>query len=135
MIFNPLAWDYQTWRWFFAVAALWNLVGAVDGLTRPAFNLKKYYGVERDDFHLLFLNRAFWWAVLVFGIGYALIAHSPADHTGIIIMGIIGKVLVSGNWICLYATSRARAPALFGAVGDSLFTVFFILYLVGGARS
>ena len=48
-------------------------------------------------------------------------------------MGIIGKILVSLNRFYLASTGRARAMAVLAACGDSAFTVFFVLYLFGGA--
>ena len=131
---NPLEWSYQSWRLFFLISAIWNLLGCIEGTLLPGKNMLRYYGVETDDYHTLFLNRSFWGAVLVFGIGYLIIAYDPGKHLGIVLMGIIGKILVSVNWFYLYGTGRAKASALFAAVGDSLFTLFFILYFYGGVR-
>ncbi|MBW1984939.1 MAG: hypothetical protein JRI53_09480 [Deltaproteobacteria bacterium] len=131
---NPLEWSYQGWRLFFLISAIWNLLGCIEGTLLPAKNMLRYYGVETDDSHTLFLNRSFWGAVLVFGIGYLIIAYDPGKHLGIVAMGIIGKILVSANWFYLYGTGRAKAPALFAAVGDSIFTFFFIVYLYSGVR-
>jgi hypothetical protein len=131
---NPFEWGYQGWRLFFLISAVWNLFGSIDGILRPANNMLRYYSLETDDNYTLFLNRSFWGAVFVFGIGYLIIAYDPGKHLGIVAMGIIGKILVSVNWFYLYGIGRAKSPALFAAVGDSLFTLFFIVYLYGGAR-
>ncbi len=135
MHWNPLHWDYQVWQWFFVVSGVWNLIGATDGLLRPALNLEKYYNVKTDDYYTLFLNRSFWWCVLIFGVGYLLIAYDPVLFYGIIVMGIIGKVIVAANWYYLYLRGRAQTAVIFGATGDSIFTVFFVLALFSDVLS
>ena len=39
---NPLELNYQGWRLFFLISAIWNLLGYVDGILRPVKNLLKY---------------------------------------------------------------------------------------------
>ena len=131
---------YRRWRLFFLVSGLWNLGGAIPALVSPRLNLQLMYGIFKTDesslrFYLEFLNRGFWMAVLVFGIGYLIIATNPGKHLGIVVMGIIGKVIVAMSWFFLFAMGKATGFAVFAATGDSLFTVFFILYLVRGPRS
>ena len=129
MILNPLHWSYQAWQWFFVIAGCWNLLGAVDAILRPALNLEKYYGVQTDDFITIFLNRAFWIVVLIFGIGYFLIAINPILFYGIIVLGIIGKIAVAVSWIYLFKIGKGERISIFAASGDLLFTVFFLLCL------
>ncbi|UCD84282.1 MAG: hypothetical protein JSU92_13550 [Deltaproteobacteria bacterium] len=132
---NPLTWDYGSWRKFFFVAAAWNLIGAVPALVSPRLNLRLFYAVITDNYITLFLNRGLWWAILVFGIGYLIIASDPGKHLGIVIMGIIGKTIVAGHWLYLFSIDRATALAVFAVLGDSIFTLFFLLYLIQGPRS
>ena len=124
MILNPLHWSYQAWQWFFVIAGFWNLLGAVDGILRPTLNLEKYYGVQTDDFITIFLNRAFWIVVLIFGIGYFLIAINPILFYGIIVLGIIGKIVVAVSWISLFKIGKGERISIFASSGDLLFTVF-----------
>ena len=131
---NPLSWSYEGWRIFFLVSALWNLSGSIPALIAPGLNLKMLYNIESDDYYTIFLNRALWWAVLIFGIGYLIIAYDPGQHLGIIVMGIIGKTVIAGHWYYLFGRGRATPAAVFAATGDSIFTLFFILYLVSGPR-
>lgn len=131
---------YRRWRLFFLVAGLWNLGGAIPALVSPRLNLQLMYGLSPTEesslwFYLELLNRGFWMAVLVFGIGYLIIATNPGKHLGIVVMGIIGKVLVALAWSYLFAIDKATGFAVFAAAGDSLFTIFFVLYLLRGPRS
>ena len=131
---------YRRWKLFFLVSGLWNLGGAIPALVSPRLNIQLMYGLFPTEesslwFYLELLNRGFWMAVLVFGIGYLIIATNPGKHLGIVVMGIIGKILVALVWYYLFAMGKAAGFAVFAATGDSLFTVFFVLYLVRGPRS
>ena len=135
MTMNPLSWSYRDWRIFFIVAALWNALGAVPGLCFSALNLEIFYGVEGADDLTIFLNQCVWWAVLVYGIGYLIVASAPDRHLGIVAMGIIAKVIIAALWIRLFAIDRATFMAAFAALGDSVFTLLFVLYLIKGPRA
>src|SRR4030042_2141959 len=129
-------WDPPTqpgrWRLFFLAAGLWNWCGAVPAIFWPGLNLNLFYAITglQDyplNYYLVFLNRSFWIAVLVFGLGYLIIASDPGKHLGIVVMGIIGKVIVALAWYYLFAMGKATGFAVFAATGDSLFTVFFLV--------
>ncbi len=130
----PSGWTYSGWRTFFLVAALWNILAAIPASLWPEHNLKAYYGVLYGSDYAIILNRSFWLAVLIFGIGYYLVSRAPEKNLGIIIMGILGKVAVAINWYILVFTGMATAMAFVGATGDSVFTVYFIYYLMSGPR-
>ena len=128
-------WGYRSWRIFFAISAIWNFCGAIPALLFPETNLHQFYGIVTNDYYTIFLNRGLWLAVLLFGIGYAIVAYDPGRNLGIIIMGIMGKITVAIHWFYLFGIDKATGYAVFGATGDSLFTVFFIIYLVQGPRA
>ncbi len=134
MHLNPLAWDYQMWRVFFVLSALWNFFFAFTGIIWPIRSLKRLCGVENPEEITIILYRSSWMSVLIFGIGYLIIAWDPGAHTGLVIVGIIGKIIASLGWFALFSKGMARKPAFWGAVGDAIFSVFFILYLCGEAR-
>ncbi|HUT55549.1 MAG TPA: hypothetical protein VM658_19315 [bacterium] len=126
--------SYQGWRRFFLVSGLWNLSGSIPVLIAPSLNLKLFYGLVSDDYYHLFLNRGLWWAVLIFGVGYLIAAWAPGRHLGIIVMGVLGKTVIAIHWFYLFSIDRATILALLAALGDSLFTVGFLLYLFFGPR-
>ena len=132
---NPFKWNHQSWRKFFAVSALWNFFGSIPAIVFPKLNMLLFYGERTEDYYALFFNRGLWVVVFIFGIGYLLVSVNPMRFTGIIIMGIIGKVTVIGTWFYMYSIERATGLAIFGATGDSLFTLLFILFLIRGPAS
>ena len=105
------------------------MLGAISGIVKSALNLEKFYNVKTDDFITIFLNRSFWLFVLVFGIGYFLIAANPILFYGIIIMGIIGKIIVAANWFYMFIIGKGKKILIGAAAGDLLFAVFFVLCL------
>ena len=132
---HPLKWDYQTWRKFFLIAALWNFSFVIPALLFPALIVRLAYGLQTSDFYILFLNTTFYLAVFVFGIGYLIIAYDPGKHLGIVLMGIMGKSMVFFGFLYLYSIDRVTLLALSGGTGDLLFTLYFIYYLMKGPRS
>ena len=133
--FNPFQWEYGKWRKFFLLSACWNMFGAIPALIAPRLNMLIFYGVKTDDFYMLLLNRFAWVAILIFGIGYLIIAYDPKRAVGIIIMGIIGKTCVAVLWYYLFGIDRATIFAVFAATGDSIFTLYFIAFLITNRES
>ena len=128
--FNPFQWDYGKWRKFFLISACWNMFGAIPALIAPQLNMLIFYGVKTSDFYTLLLNRFAWVAILIFGIGYLIIAYDPKRSVGIVIMGIIGKTCVAVLWYYLFSIDRGTGFAVLAATGDSIFTLYFIAFLI-----
>ena len=132
---NPTTWGYQTWRKFFLIASLWNFSFVVPALLFPSLEVRLMYGFRTDDFYILFLNTTFFLTVLVFGIGYLIIAYDPGKNLGIVLLGIIGKTMVGIGFYYLYSIDRVTLMPVFGGTGDLLFTLYFIYYLAKGPKS
>jgi len=132
---NPTKWDYQAWRKFFLIAALWNFTFIPPALLFPSFEVRLMYGLKTSDFYILYLNTAFFLTVLVFGIGYLIIAYDPGKNLGIILMGIIAKTMVGIGFYYLFSIDKVTLIPVFGGTVDLLFTLYFIYYLIKGPRS
>jgi len=130
----PKAWMYKSWRRFFFIAALWNFAGAVPSLIYPEFSLRLFYRLPVADFYVVSLNTVFWAAVLIFGIGYLFVAKRPGRNLGILVMGVLAKIGVAVFWYQLFSIDRASIVALLAGIGDVLFTLYFLYYLMGGPR-
>lgn len=126
---NPIHWDDQVWRVFYVISGCWNLIAAIGGIFKPASNLEKFYRVKTDDFITIFLNRSFWITVLIFGIGYLLVAINPILFFGIVVLGIIGKIILAACWFYLFIIGKGEKIIVFAASGDLLFTLIFVLSL------
>ena len=135
ILLNPFCWEVPAWKRFFVVAGLWNWLGAVPLLLLPNLALRGFYRYENPDFMIFCLHESFWIAVLLLGLGYFIVAADPRRHAGIVFMGIVGKSSVAIAWTALFFQGRATALVLLAASGDTLFTLFFILFLVHGIRN
>ncbi len=133
---NPTKWDADIWKKFFLIAALWNLSGAVPGIFMSGLNLRLFYGIQTTDFHTLFLNSMFWGAVLVFGIGYLIVAKDIGKNPGIVTLGVICKSLVALVWYYIYffGCNRATILVVGAATGDVIFVGYFVYFLMRGPK-
>lgn len=123
----------MTWNWtgFFIVAAGWNLLIGISGVLRPLQTMEVLFGEVRDDPITLLLHRICASMVLIFGLGYLIIAVDPAANAGLIILGIIAKIWISLVWYYQNYRGVARPAASVAAIGDTLFTLAFLLFLLG----
>jgi len=73
--------------------------------------------------------------VVLFGVSYIIIAYDPKSFPGLLLLGIMAKVLAAGTFIIYHVKGFLQKGILVGVVGDLLFSLFFALYLIGGAQS
>lgn len=72
--------------------------------------------------------------IAVFGVGYALVSHTPALNRGIVWIGLIGKLGAVILGALQYTIGVLPATALALAGGDLVFVVLFALFLWRGPR-
>jgi hypothetical protein len=120
--------------WLFALGAAWNFVIGLSLLVAPLFSLRLLYGHEpsTDDQLLVMLDRDFAYCVLIFGLGYGIVAINPSQNHGLIWLGIIGKLgvvaILGQRWLAGVAT----AWVLPAAAGDLAFAALFACFLWRG---
>ena len=117
--------------WLFGLGAAWNLVIGLSVLLAPLFSLRLLYGHEpsADDPLLAILNRDFAFCVLIFGVGYGIVALDPSRNHGLIWLGIIGKLGVVATLGQRWLTGVATAWVLPAAAGDFVFAALFACFL------
>lgn len=126
---NPLHWSEGTWSLFFWAMALWNLVLSLPAVARPGLGLRLTFGFARDDSLSRAQQQLLSLGILVFGVGYAIIAVDPSEHTGLALLGIVGKVTIFGAFATLYAQGRATKIAFAAVCGDALWAALFVAFL------
>ena len=114
------------------VAAAWNLVGAALVFANLSRHIALFFGRNAviDDPIAMLNTIGFWGSVVLFGIGYLIVAANPAKNHGIIFLAIIGKVAVFLIWTWYWWRGYATALALFGGVGDLIFAVLLMFFLL-----
>ncbi len=120
--------ELKLFRTLFVAAALWNLTGAIFGYFNTAFTFENFFGRELADPLIYAIYKGAWGTTFVYFFGYLIVARDPLKHTGIVIVGGIGKVGFALSLLQLYLTSLAKPVVLLVVVGDSIFMVFFFYY-------
>ncbi len=115
----------RVWQLVFVAAALFNFSVGLPMVIAPEITVQGL-GVAGAD---LLTVRLLGWMITTFGIGYALVARTPQQHRGIVLLGIIGKggVIALTWWLAARGEVAADVAALAG--GDLLFVALFIAFL------
>ena len=115
-------------RLLFIVAALWNLTGAGFGYFNTAFTFQNFFDRELSDPLFYDIYKGAWGTTFVYFFGYLLVAYNPIKHTGIVIVGAIGKVGFAIKLMQLYLAGLANSVVLIVVIGDFIFMLLFFYY-------
>lgn len=114
----------------FIVAALWNLTGAGFGYFNTAYTFQVFFGRELSDPLYYDIYKGAWGTTFVYFFGYLIVAYNPLKHTGIVIVGAIGKVGFAIKLLQLYLSDIANSVVLIVVIGDLIFMLLFIYYFL-----
>ena len=117
-------------RVLFLVSALWNFAGAIPGYFDAANMFAREFGRELSDPVMVAVYRGAWGTALLYGFGFLMAAYNPLRHTGIVLMGGLGKVFFALNLLYMYLNGWTSEFAMVVIAGDALFVAFFALYLM-----
>jgi hypothetical protein len=120
--------EIRFFRALFIAAALWNLCGGVLGYFNPGHTFMLLFDRSADDPVLLAVFRGATGTTLTYFFGYLIVAFNPLRHSGIVIVGGIGKVGFAIQMLKFYTAGLANAHALIVVVGDLIFGVLFLYY-------
>jgi hypothetical protein len=120
--------EIRLFRALFIAAAIWNLCGGVLGYFNPAQAFTLLFDRSADDPVLLAVFRGATGTTLTYFFGYLIVAFNPLRHTGIVIVGGIGKVGFAIQMLKFYSAGLANANALVIVVGDMVFGALFLYY-------
>lgn len=121
------------WSIMFYIAAAFNIIAAIGALLTPAeSNALMMYGSKTALANpaASINTQAFLVFVLIFGIGYAMVAMDPTKNRGIVWLGILGKLYVFTAWGIYYKSGIVTLTAFAGTFGDLIFTILFIMFLI-----
>jgi len=112
----------------FISAALWNLTGALLGYFNTAYTFRIFFERELTDPLIHAVYQGAWGTTLLYFFGYLIVASNPVKHTGIVIVGGIGKVGFAIKLLQLYLAGIANPVVLIIISGDFIFTLLFLYY-------
>lgn len=120
--------DIKIFRILFVISALWNFAGALPGLFDSSAMFSREFGRVLTDPVLISVYRGAWGTAFLYGFGFLIAAYNPQRHTGIVMMGGLGKALFALNLLYMYLQGWTSAFAIVVILGDVLFVAAFIYY-------
>ncbi len=121
--------ELKLFRIIFLASALWNLIGAVFGYFNTEFTFYIFFGRELADPLYYAIYQGAWGTTLVYFFGYLMVAYNPTKHSGIVIVGGIGKAGFAFNLLQLYSANIASPVVFIVIFGDFVFVALFLVYL------
>jgi hypothetical protein len=122
--------ELSFFKGLFVVSALWNLIGAIFGYFNTAFTFNGFFNRELADPLYYAIYQGAWGTTLVYFIGYSIVAYNPLKHTGIVIVGGIGKVGFAISLLKFYLLGLAGPVVFIVIIGDFIFSILFIYYFL-----
>ena len=122
--------EINFFRVFFIISAVWNLIGAVFGYFNTATTFNAFFSRELTDPLYFGIYQGAWGTTLVYFIGYSVVAYNPLKHTGIVIVGGIGKVGFAIALLKFYLSAIAGSIVFVVIIGDFIFALLFIYYFI-----
>jgi hypothetical protein len=120
--------EIRLFRAIFITAAIWNLCGGVLGYFNPDHAFVLLFDRSADDPVLLSVFQGATGTTFTYFFGYLIVAFNPLRHTGIVIIGGIGKLGFAIQMLKFYAAGLANANALIVVAGDAAFSALFLYY-------
>lgn len=122
--------DFPFFTYLFIFAALWNLIGAGFGYFNTEYTFQGIFDRELNDPLYYEIYKGAWGTTLMFFVGYLLVAYDPVKHSGVALIGGIGKLSFAIAELQLYFQGLANSYILIIVVGDFIFCALFIYYFL-----
>ncbi|WP_155401735.1 hypothetical protein [Chromobacterium violaceum] len=122
--------ELKLFQVLFIISALWNFAGAIPGLFDSAGMFAQEFGRSLTDPVLTAVYRGAWGTAFLYGFGFLMAAYNPIRHTGIVLMGGIGKALFALNLLYMLLNGWTSSFAIVVIIGDALFVAAFVAYFV-----
>ncbi len=120
--------EIRFFKIIFVIASLWNLLGAWFGYFNTALTYNGFFGKELSDPLVFTIYKGAWGTTLIYFIGYLIVAKNPIKHSGIVIVGGIGKVGFAFKLLQLYIDGLAKQVVFIVIIGDFVFSALFLYY-------
>ena len=115
-------------RILFLISAVWNFAGALPGLFDTVGMFEREFGRPLTDPVMIAIYRGAWGTAFLYGFGFLMVAYNPVRHTGIVLMGGLGKALFAINLLIMHLSGWTSPFAIVVIVGDIVFIALFIAY-------
>jgi hypothetical protein len=120
--------ELLVFRIVFIIAAFWNLAGGIPGYFNTAAMFEQVFGRELTDPVMFTVYKGAWGTTFLYFIGYLIVTKNPMRHTGIVILGGVGKIFFSLNLLSMYLSGLTTDFALVVIGGDFFFVTVFLVF-------
>ncbi len=117
-----------SYKRFFLVASLWNLVLGFIFLVLFS-RLMSLFGMPTPPRELAAFHQMGILLAMVYGIGYYMVSRDLYSHNGIVLLGILGKATVFVLFLYHLVFSGLHFAIFLVGVGDLIFALLFIRFL------
>lgn len=115
------------WRTFFVAAAVFNFAAGLPLLLAPDVMLSTLGVAVPDD---LLFHRMTGLLVVCFGVVYYFVSQNLARYQPLVWLGVVGKTGVVVLFAQAFAAGLLPAPAFAVALGDLLFAIGFLVFIL-----
>jgi hypothetical protein len=122
--------EFPLFTGLFLVAAAWNLIGAVFGYFNTEFTFQAIFRRELNDPLFLEIYKGAWGTTFMFFFGYLFVAYNPVKHSGLALIGGIGKFSFAVGELQLFLAGLANPVILIIVIGDFIFCALFAYYFI-----
>ena len=115
----------------FFIAGLWNLGAAIPAWLGTIFMpdlMSGIFGMAPST--VPFFSHAMFGFIVTFGIGYFIVSCDITKNHGIVMLGIIAKVLYFIDCVITFALKQANIQLLLTGIVDIIFVCLFIEFLL-----
>lgn len=120
--------EFPFFTGLFILAAVWNLIGAGFGYFNTEYTFQGLFERELNDPLFYEIYKGAWGTTLMFFVGYLLVAYNPIKHSGVALIGGVGKLSFALAELQLYLSGLANSKILIIIAGDFIFCAFFVCY-------
>jgi hypothetical protein len=121
----------SSYQKLFLLAAIWNLIAGGGMIFMPEFQFQLLFNnnLSEDQFYTKLLFSCFGYSVLLFGLGYYLVSRDIQKNHGVVVIGILGKILVFTTFLLAFIAEKVSMIGFLTAFGDLIWAFAFIFFL------
>jgi hypothetical protein len=133
--FNPMEWDFHTWRLIFLITAGWTLLIALPGLFAPTVGLRSFFGNDSLRFRPRLRQWLLNFYLFLLALGLLLVAWQLPSFVWIVAIAAATNAALSITLLVYHFRGRNSDLMATVALFEIIFTFLFVMYLIGGARA
>jgi hypothetical protein len=115
----------------FIIAGIWNLAAAITCWIGSIFLPDVFFKMFNMPTPVsLFPFHAMFWFILAFGIGYIIVSRDITKNHGIILIGMLAKILFFIDCVITLSLKEANIMLLVTGIVDLIFAILFMEFLL-----